>query len=188
VSRAGGSPNMQQHRAVAWVQLHPYRAFILLGSRAACRLLQGHPLKSSQTADSDKWCPGPPAPRMATPASHSAIAREALLPCARAGSGGGVSEDELATALRRCLYLASRPADARLRQVAAAAYIYLLRVAAGRAGSVDKHAKVCVPRCAVALALAHVAASFKGAGGLEWRGCACACPCTMWLQLPSHRA
>ncbi|GAB4814705.1 hypothetical protein N2152v2_001751 [Parachlorella kessleri] len=60
---------------------------------------------------------------------------------ASGAADGGVSEDDLAAALRRCLYLASRSPEARLRQVASAAYVYLLRVAAGAAGSVGSHPK-----------------------------------------------
>ena len=45
-----------------------------------------------------------------------------------------MTPEELAAALRRCLYLASRPADKRLLRAAGAAYHYLLRCAAGAAG------------------------------------------------------
>lgn len=57
-----------------------------------------------------------------------------LVTSALAGAAGGVAGEELAAALRRCLYLASRSPDKRLQHAAAAAYHYLLRVAAGAAG------------------------------------------------------
>ncbi len=51
-----------------------------------------------------------------------------------------MGDEELAAALRRCLYLASRPADKRVVQAGVAAYQYLLRVAAGAAGGkLEKH-------------------------------------------------
>lgn len=53
-----------------------------------------------------------------------------------------MDEEALAAALRRCLYLASRSADKRVLAAAAAAYQYLLRVAAGAAGGLGKSEKV----------------------------------------------